>query len=86
MIVLTYVLAVTLPMPWGATILLLVQIAAVRLALHTSSARPDIAARGEHPVRGRRLLRVALATPWVTSFVGSLLEVEELADPLRLPR
>jgi hypothetical protein len=38
MIVLTYVLAVTLPMPWGATILLLVQIAAVRLALHTSSA------------------------------------------------
>jgi len=39
MIVLTYVLAVSLPMPWGATILLVVQIATVRLVLHTSLAR-----------------------------------------------
>jgi hypothetical protein len=39
MIVLTYVLAVSLPMPWGATILLFVQIATVRLVLHTSLAR-----------------------------------------------
>lgn len=39
MIILTYVLAVSLPTSWGATILLLVQIATVRLALHTSDAR-----------------------------------------------
>jgi Ion channel len=39
MIVLTYVLAVSLPMPWGASLLLFVQIATVRLVLHTSLAR-----------------------------------------------
>ena len=39
MILLTYVLAVSLPMTWGATIVLFVQIATVRLTLHTSRAR-----------------------------------------------
>ena len=39
MIVLTYVLAVSLPMTWGATIVLFVQIATVRLTLQTSRAR-----------------------------------------------
>jgi Ion channel len=38
MIVLTYVLAVSLPMSWGASILLLVQVGTVRLSLRTSLA------------------------------------------------
>lgn len=39
MIVLTYVLAVSLDHAWGATVVLLVQIATVRLSLHTSLAK-----------------------------------------------
>jgi prepilin signal peptidase PulO-like enzyme (type II secretory pathway) len=39
MIVATYVLAVSLPDQWGATVLVLVQIVTVRLVLHTSQAR-----------------------------------------------
>jgi len=39
MIVATYVLAVSLPDRWGATILVFLQIVTVRLALHTSQAR-----------------------------------------------
>ncbi|HKA83649.1 MAG TPA: potassium channel family protein [Acidimicrobiales bacterium] len=39
MIIATYVLAVALPARWGASIVLVVQIATVRLSLHTSRAR-----------------------------------------------
>jgi hypothetical protein len=42
MIVVTYVLATTLSQRWGVTILLFVQIATVRLALHTSEARRGV--------------------------------------------
>ena len=42
MIVGTYVLAVSLSERWGATVLVFVQIATVRLALRTSLARPSL--------------------------------------------
>jgi Ion channel len=42
MIIATYVLAVSLPARWGASIVLVVQIATVRLSLHTSRARRGI--------------------------------------------
>ncbi|MGH9227533.1 MAG: potassium channel family protein [Acidimicrobiales bacterium] len=44
MIIATYVLATSLPERWGASIVLFVQIATVRLALHTSQARRGILA------------------------------------------
>ncbi|HET6833481.1 MAG TPA: potassium channel family protein [Acidimicrobiales bacterium] len=44
MIIATYVLAVTLSARWGASIVLFVQIATVRLALHTSQSRRAILA------------------------------------------
>jgi Ion channel len=42
MIIATYILAVSLPARWGASIVLVVQIATVRLSLHTSRARRGI--------------------------------------------
>jgi hypothetical protein len=39
MIIGTYILAVALPARWGASVVLVVQIATVRLSLHTSGAR-----------------------------------------------
>lgn len=44
MIIATYVLAVTLSARWGASIVLFVQIATVRLALHTSQSRRGLLA------------------------------------------
>jgi hypothetical protein len=66
MIVLTYVLAVSLPMSWGATILLFVQIATVRLALHTSLAR--------------RPLRIVANVLFVLAALGAIANLFTVAD------
>jgi hypothetical protein len=44
MIIATYILAVSLPARWGASVVLVVQIATVRLSLHTSRARRGVLA------------------------------------------
>jgi Ion channel len=44
MIIATYILAVSLPARWGASVVLVVQIATVRLSLHTSGARRGLLA------------------------------------------
>ena len=69
MIIATYALAVTLSAQWGASIVLFVQIATVRLALHTSGAR-------------RAILAVANAL-FAVAAVGAVVDLFSDHDSLR---
>jgi Ion channel len=71
LIVVTYIVAVTLTQPWGATIVLAVQIAAVTVTLHVSHAR--------------RLVRVVAIVALVLSGIAALGNLIQPSDDSLLP-
>ena len=71
LIVITYVTAVTLTEPWGATIVLVVQIAAVTVTLHVSHAR--------------RVVRVVAIVALVLSGIAAVANLVDPTDDSLLP-